>query len=193
MKDEEKTRKFAELYTSFKSKLVGHGFRLPKPGSKYWNELDAARKMVDKMGGNYGEFLLNEFKTYEFHSRGRRRRFYPAAKWLTLPATRARYEKFLKNRRSTGLNYSTRGPMFIVRKTGREYRIEQARSEVRLDEVANRIYSIAIGNTQVDIDHKLWEDCCYLIAKMDYRAEVIAPIVHNWIKENVEGVVDEKV
>lgn len=188
--EDEKNELFAELYTRFKETLVGHKFRLPKKDGDYWKELVKARKMIDEMGGNYGEFLTQEFRTYEFHSRGRRRRLYPAAKWLTLPVTRARYAKFLNYRKSDGLSYSTGGGWFTVRKTGKRYPIEVARCEVRQDEVASEIYSMAMEGAEVHAKYNLWRDCCYLIAKMEYRGETIAPVVYNWILKNVKGVID---
>lgn len=191
-KDAAKDRAFVELYTQYKEKLVGHQFKFPRLGSEYHRALIAARQMVDELDGDYNEFLRNEFKIYEFHSRGRKRRLYPAAKWLTLPATRKRYEALLKRRRFDGFSYKVGGGWFTVKKTKRRYPIEQARAEVRQDMDASYVYKVAYEQKNPKVRRRLWESCCYLIAKQEYRSEVIAPIVYNWIKENVKGAINEK-
>ncbi len=191
-KDAAKDRAFTELYTQYKEKLVGHQFKFPRLGSEYHRALIAARQMVDELGGDYNEFLRNEFKIYEYHSRGRKRKLYPAAKWLTLPATRERYVALLKRRRFDGLSYKVGGGWFTVKKTRRRYPIEQARADIRHDNTANYVYKIAFEQKSLKVKRRLWESCCYLLAKQEYRAEMIPSIVYNWIKENVKGVINEK-
>lgn len=190
-KDAAKDRAFTELYTKFKERLVGHQFKLPSIGSEYHRALIDARQMVDELGGDYNEFLRNEFKIYEFHSRGRKRKIYPAAKWLTLPATRTRYVALLKRRRFDAITYKVGSGWFIVKKTNRRYPIEQARCEVRHDMTAGYVYKMGFDNKRVKVKRNLWESCCYLLAKQEYRGERVPSIVYNWIKKYVKGVIDE--
>jgi hypothetical protein len=165
--EKRRTELFVQLYTDALRALTKNDFlQEPKEGSEKWLQLEAARKLVDDMGGEYGDYIMCQFEACQ-HVK-------VVCKPHHLCSTKAveRYLRFQKKKNKYHKqSYSVDGDYLIVQATNRTYPLSQVDLGVKDDPDANHAQYIVSNDLKIDEKDrpKAIEEIEYLICKLRYK------------------------
>lgn len=168
LSEDRRTEIFADLYTTaLRAATKNPWLRPPKVGSEKWNQLEAARKMVEEMGGEYGDFIRVQFAAMQ------KFRTVPAPHHLCSKNAIQRYSihQKMKNKYHHTA-YSVEGDEFIVNCSGKRYPLKQVDAPVQDDPVAN--YAHVLAREGLLPENKIEGIIAleYAIAKLRYKDKV---------------------
>jgi hypothetical protein len=167
MNEAGRTKAFVDLYTTaLKAATKNPWLQSPKEGSEKWQQLDAARELVDEMKGDYGDFIRVQFAALKTF------RTVPSPKHLISEKAAQRYtiHQKLKNRYNFP-SYHIDGKELVVVNTGRRYPLVQVDAPTRDDPEANYAHYIARTNESGDPKKDL-EALEYALVKLRYKEKI---------------------
>jgi hypothetical protein len=168
MEEKRRTELFVQLYTEALRVLVKNEYiQEPKEGSEKWLQLEAARKLVDDMKGDYGDYVRVQFQACQH--------VHVVCKPHHLCSTKAveRYLRFqrMKNRYNAP-TYSVDGEYLIVNATNKRYPLSQVDLGTKDDPEAN-FASWCVSNDAAPTDIGKEIECLeYLLVKLQYKEKV---------------------
>jgi hypothetical protein len=174
---------FIDLYMSALQGFYSNPYlKPPKIGSERYNNLIRAREIVDKIEGEYSDFISFQFIVYKHF------RIAPKPENLITEKSIRRYvaHQKLKNLYNTK-EYFIHGDSFTVKKTRITYPFSQVLVNVSQDSVANYAYSIP----KMEINEELSEaqkdririSLAYLEAKLKYQRITIPDSIKELIEK----------
>lgn len=170
LSEDKKTEIFVDLYIAALRDLCNNKFiQPPKHGSERWQQLEAARKLVDEMQGEYGDFIRCQFNALS------RIKVVPQPYHLSSTRAVERYLIYQKMKNKYyKQGYCIEGDKMIVYTTRREYPISQVNLPSVDDPDATYAFYIANNDTKLkdeDKQHAI-ETLEYTIAKLRYKNKV---------------------
>jgi hypothetical protein len=167
----EKTQYFIDLYmAAFRGFYNMEFMSPPNTNSDRYKQLDEARKLVDKIHGEYEDFILFQFQVFK------KMKLAPKPHHLVSQNSIKRYELHQKkcNIYNTEV-YSAHGDTFIVKKSWRTYPFSKVLLPTSQDMDAMHAYSLSESKTwsvlQATADDT--DALYYLEAKLAYRGAAI--------------------
>lgn len=168
MSEARKTDLFIEMYmAALRSATKNPYLQEPKMGSEKYNQLDAARKVVDEMEGDWGDFIRCQFAAM------RRLKLIPSSHHMCSPKAIQRYivHQKMKNRYHRK-EYSLEGNYFTVHATGKQYEIKQVDLPTQEDPMANYAHHLANSDEMPPNGEYALECLEYAIAKLRYKDKI---------------------
>ena len=165
MDESRKTQLFVELYTiALRTAYNNPWLQAPRVGSEKWKQLEAARKIVEEMKGEYGDYIRVQFAALK------RVGAVPSPSHMVSTKAVDRYmiHQKMKNKYHHR-EYSIDGNEFVVHSTQKRYPVSQADASIYDDSEANYAHYISKEENLPKDIQKAWEAVEYAIAKLRYK------------------------
>ena len=165
MDETRRTQLFVELYTiALRVACNNQWLKEPKQGSEKWKQLDAARKIVEEMNGEVGDYIRVQFSALK------RVGAVPSPSHMVSKRAVDRYmiHQKMKNKYHYA-TYSVEGEEFVVHSTQRRYPMSQADAPLQQDSDANYAHYLAKEDKIPERTKEALEAVEYAIAKLRYK------------------------
>jgi len=168
------TRLFIELYMAALRAVVKKPVPSPRKGSARYEALDRARQLVDKLGGDYADYIRVQFEAYRFM----RTSAYPKPESLVSVKAIERFKGWQRrHNKYAGNAFTLDGDSFIVNSTGKVYPLRNVLMGTADDILATFAIDVSkmapSKNTlkawPINKVQEAWEAVEYMIAKLEYK------------------------
>ena len=181
LSEERKTELFVQLFMEALKAATKNAFlQSPKVGSEKWLELEKARKLVDQMDGDMGDFIRCQFRALQHF------KTIPQPHHLSSTKAVERYLIHQKMKRSYRREkYSIEGENVTVYATGKVYPIRQLDSSNEQDPDAAWAIHVTANNPKLlpTEEDGAAEALEYLVVKYEYKGRTVPENVIRKLKE----------